>query len=685
MAGNCTELILSLISKAIRDVDTGMSKSCGNIDDALLMRVNDLKNRHDHHRAVDIDLGNLRKRSTPLLDDVDKDFTNKKRYADLVVLNITAHYGYACVALNKLLQSVKEVIVDNYNDDKRADVVIKFRPHTLGAIKPPEPADIINGIKKRLADLKIQHPPEAATVSAAIKAISNETEAFRRENTINNAFDMTLPQDDLDKNSRVVKLSGDMTKVLRDILNDQWTTKGPDTIISSFVSQRPAEFGVEWRPNKYDEGVPWRFPVANLWGDNTITVKTLATLLTRSIIPNIELSFFLLCMSNHIRCVIRSAKEILFSGENVNNSIFFEDETYANWCVWLNLYNKLEWFILVSRYFIFLHSKKERFTENGQGCTSTLLAAAAESIPPYLMVKEWVEKNLFNWPEKGGVNETLSIELLLSFAVRTSPGAAHPVFEVVNEGEYALTNRLNIDSATFCIKILLGRALDEEDAGTILLVMAADKQIKSVSNKSIPLGILPATEISISPTLSHNNDNEAKCNGGGVSPFLSHPTYCMRKIWNMEIDADNDTFLKLENKTITSAVLTNMSPLLFEGGMAEVGKEWASLKMLDCCQAAVTIDRVWTLILGDSVAKAKNQAEVMARNLCDKQRFRKKLKLKASLDIGNFLSSTIADIQESNNQCSLLTENALWVTSVWEKTITAVLTHLSSFPDSKIK
>ena len=664
MSGNRTEVLLSMISRIISDIDDGMTQSCNRIEEALLMRVNDLKNRRERTavKGYGINLDYLRKRTTPLLEDVDKELTYKRRYATLVVLNITAHYGYACVALEKILRSIRQIVIDNFNENsKKEDSVITFRPHALGAIRPPDPSQVILGIEKKLESLSIPNCLDSATVSAALEAITNEAEDFRLENAINNAFDAVSTEQDLEATSRVVEITGDTRKeVIKENISD--------VFINNLVSQRPVQYGVDWRPT-FDE---WSYPFENLWGDNKITRKTLYAVLTKAVIPNIELSNFLLYMCNHLRAVIKSVKIILFNGEKSNE--YFEEKQFSDWCVWLDLYNKLEWFMLAARYIIFLHSRKESCLKDDI-CSLGLLAAAAESIPPNLLVSDWVKENLFCWPSKNKT-ETISTDLLLSLGLRTSPGARHLIFGTINQRECAITNRISTSSANFCACILLGRALDEEDAGTKMMVSTVEENVYDERKKSeysdddCFLGVLPAE------TINSSVDNCSITTTS--SPFVSNPTYYLRKIWNMETNNLSAVY-KRENAAIISAVLKNVGDLMFDSG----GGEWACLKLWGCCQAPALIHRVWVSTLkelNDDISEVLSKSKSIGEKICEKVKKNDQMKTNASLEI-NFLSGALDDVQDSNNASSLAAENALWATCVWKRTTTAILAHLSLFPD----
>lgn len=675
MAGNRTELVLSLVSKAISDMETGMANSCSNIDEALLSRVNDNQNRLEkkqRDRGGGVSLENLRKNTSPLLESIDK--AAKKRYAELVDLNVQAHFGYACAALRKLLDGLKDVVIDNRAGKKAASPVLVNRPHALGGIKPPNPGTVVEGIRKKMEEVGVTEPPSASTIHAAINAICMETDAFKRENAINNAFDIQSVYFDIEDGAQVVRLTGEMWRsLIARVLAEDWEGVGAETIMSSNVEHRPAEFGVGWRP---EEG--WSFPVENLWGDNAVSLETLASLLTRSIIPGIELSNFLLCMCTHLRCVVRSVKEILFDGDK---SAHFENDILADWGAWRHLYNKLEWFMMVSRFFIFIHSRKDKFAENDEEeCVSSTLARVAESIPPWLLVDEWVYENLMTWPPlHDGIDEEISIDLMLSLALRISPGGRHPVFGFTNNEERPLTHRINIESAAFCVKILLGRALDEEDHGIKMLVMSPPPPPSSPERATdddppYQLGVLPA----------ELGDGSLTC------PFLSNPTYCVRRIWNLENCTPSNAQFKRENQAIVANVMATMSPLLFPSSKAEdIGKEWASLRIINCCQAPAVIKHTWEQFIGrplseavqQIVSKTEKNAVATAAGICQKRKTLKKRREQASTDIKRFTRDATDQINTANVACSLNAEHALWSTAVWKNTTSFVLMQLASFPD----
>ena len=656
MAGNRTEFVLSIISKTILDVNEGMSQSCSNIEQALLKRVNDLKSRQKHVAVNDINLDYLREKNTPLLEDLDNEITYKKRYATLVVLNLNAHYKYACVAVQRILNSIRKVLIDDFNTraHDKGPAVISLRPHTLGAIKPPETSDVISALKKEIMENKIHL--DANIVSEELKYLINEVENFKSENSINKAFDGVSMRGDIEKLSRVEEIK-DVKKLIEE---------GNDTINNHLIHQRPVFYGVDWRPSLDD----WGYSFENLWGDNTITINTLSAIFIEVVIPNIQLSNFLLYMCNHIRAVIKSVKIILFDGKR--NEVFLEEE-FSDWDVWMDLRNKLEWFMLVARYVIFLHSKKDIYLREKDD-DNTILVEAIESIPPYILVQDWVEKNLFSWPS-GKKSETISTELLLSLGLRTSSGAKHLIFEKINKKDYAITNRISIGSATFCTCILLGRALEEELAGTKIMVAPKEENIheKLSNNTDNHFGIIPSEILCVE-----------SCSGVvTTSPFISNPTYYLKKIWNIESPIDvtlNETSRK-ENDSIVTNVLKNARHLLFDSGSGE----WASLKLFSCCQAPTLIHKAWMSALkgrnDPDMDSLQNHFESTGKELCEKIKESHLKKTKAYSEIKKYLSEIIRDIQDSNNNSSLAAENALWATSVWKKAATTIFSSLSLFPN----
>ena len=713
MAGNRTELALSMIARAVGDVETGMAHSCANIDEALQMRVNDLQNRlEDRQRGNTeaIKLDGLRNSVSPLLDAVDKSTYDKRRYAELVALNVKTHYGYACVALRKLLDGLKEVVIDNRAATRASSPVLLLRPHPLGGIKPPDPAEVVSAIREKMRKDGITKPPSVDTIGAAIDAICMENDAFKRENAINNAFDYENVELDISDSAKVVTLKGEPVDVVTRVLAEDWEASGIESIMSSNVVARPVEFSVGWRPQD------WSFPVENVWGKNGVTLETLTSVLTRSVIPCVELANFLLCMCTHLRCIIRSVGEILFGDDTGVASTHFGDEVLSDWQTWLRLYNKLEWFMMVCRFFIFVHSRKDKFTENvDDTCVSSTLAATLESVPPWLLVDEWVTKTLMSWPsfspderrDDTFSTDEVSVGKLLSLAVRTSPGCIDPVTGTVNNEQHAVTYRINIDSAVFCFKTLLGHALDEEDHGVKMLVSRTDgskyrtKDTLASSpppppppppSNSIPysLGIVPE---SIGYTTDEDCDTQS-CS------FLSNPTYYVRRMWNMENCTSSNTQFKQENLAMVANVMARMAPVLFPSPSTQardICEVWSSLKILPCCHAPSTIKEVWEQsIFGGEYAKnvhglsdaaqlLASHAEVaavsMAKEICQKRKALKERIENAATNIERFSNVVTKPIHNAHLACSLNAERALWTTAVWKNVTSLVLTQLSAFPE----
>nr|BDT63065.1 MAG: wsv220-like protein [Trachysalambria curvirostris nimavirus] len=701
MAGNRTELLLTMISKAMGDLDKGMSQSCKRIEDALLMRIGDLRERWERTSGAEsakITLEYLQRGSSPLLTDLDIEHSRKRQYAALAVLNVEAHFGYACTALDVLLASIKSVLILDYKDNNCASVmsnsarnerVIKMRPHTLGAVRPPLPSDIINAIEDSVKD-KGKGNFNSSVLSNAVEAILYETDAFQRENIINQAFGASFNNHDFDSLSGVVQLTRELREeaVRNSALNEQWghndSEKLSISVVESLVRQRPAKYGVDWRPEEDSS-----FPFQNLWGDNRISLNTLSLLLTKAVIPNVSVSIFLLYMCNHIRATIRAIKVILFSGGD-STDIYFEKVQFSSWCTWLDLYYRLEWFILTARYMLFIYAKKdlflnERHSHQEKECGLGLMAAATESIPPNLMADRWLTDILFQWPrDDRKVFDSITAETILGCALWTSPGARHTVFGRVNTGKYAIVNRISIDSAHFCVSVLLGRALDEEVAGTKMLVApssaglrdngVADDDIGSNNNNTKSLGVMPS-DIIIDRSNARDN--------GNCSPFVSNATYLMRKIWDIE---STDARTGIDIAVIASGILSSLEPLLYNSGDTVAGKEWTCLKLLGHEYAPSLIHNAWDTVLQGRdklkiAAKTQKRLTDAAKSMQESLEKKNSEKEKAAREVEELLCTTIADIQESNINCSLSAECGLYATSVWKKATTSILTSLAAFPE----
>ena len=724
MAGNRTELVLSMIAEAISDVEQGVERSCRNIQDSLTMRNADLSSRWErtHQDAAvkataaardgGINLDFLRKSTSPLLDEYN---SYKKLYAKAVALNIDAHYGYACMSLYKILQSFRRALVDTRGLE--GDSSNFFRPHSLGGVEPPEASAVIEAIKRKFNSLNMMDRLDMHTITMALEAINNERELFNRENAINNAFEAAFVGEGDE--------AGVADVVVLTYLPSEQDKNYPATQqqLSEAITKRPAERGVDWRP---DGGA---FPYENIWGDNNVGVKALSIILTDAVVPNIFSATFVPYTCNHMRVVIRSVKAILYNdGDDTGG--YFEDN--RSFCSWIDLYNKLEWFMLVSRFVCFLFSKKDEFLNVGVGgedncdgnSVQRLLAAAVESLPPNLLSETWVMRNLLTWNPTVALTPTLTVteENLLRLAIRTGPSATHPVLGFVNEGNTTLTNRISSRTASFCVQILLGRALDEEKSGVKMLVAAppltaetapGDKTEAGISNGKLSsqrtgnvVGLLPAETVltrnyQSSPPASEktavtsgaDSKQETVCRiSNSETPFIRNPTYLCKKIWDLEngvgSSGEGVSKVKRETNTIAACLLQHLSPMTFmssaPGSSAE--KAWMGLKLLPCCKAPEMIRNLWTAVNqhpyndDELVAKLK----VISERQCAHARNISQRKKDASLHLSSVIRDSLMDIQRGNKTCSVATEHALWTTAVWKKATQASMMLLSTFPDQRV-
>lgn len=713
MAGNRTELVLSMITEAVENLEEGMRESCKNIQDSLTMRNTDLEARWEREckpvggctKVINLDY--LRPSSSPLLEEYS---AHKKLYAKAVAINIEAHYGYACLALKKILQSFKWALLSTRGLEDGGVVSSDFlRPHALGGVEPPSASAVAAAIRDRFKALNMMDKLDTCIIAKTLETINNEREVFDKENAINNAFEVSYASTPeavaAETNfSGVVVLPPFPSEQDREASNNNLTA----------VVKRPADQGVDWRP-KTEEGETVQFPYENIWGDNNIGVKTLSILYTDVVIPHIFLANFVLYMCHHMRAVIRSVKAILYNDTETPGGYFEDNRTI---CSWIDLYNKLEWFMLVSRLVCFFFSKKEEFL-NVTGASSSpaaneqqnslqrLLAAALESIPPNLLSDEWVAQNLLSWKpsQQPPLPPSLAVteDNLLRIAVRTGPTAVHHILGEVNEGGATITNRISSQSAAFCVQILLGRALDEENSGIKMLVSKPDDDHDSDGNDKKDkkggypnyrmgepvVGLLPAE------TLTAKQDETTtpvvggqKCyDNNSKSPFLTNPTYFFKKIWDLETGGSIiSSEIKRENDAIPATLLKHLSPMAFISTVPGVNadKAWISIKLLPCCKAPEAIRNLWSAINqqpydgGDKLfAKLKTTSEKQ----CEQTKQSLKRKRDASSHLAT-ITNDLSNIQKSNKTCSVATEHALWTTSIWKKTTQACLTLLSSFPDN---
>nr|BDT63121.1 MAG: wsv220-like protein [Sicyonia whispovirus] len=745
MAGNRTELVLSLVAEAIRTAEAGLGESGRAVQETLADHTNRLRSRRSRAAAglptpdgeEGVHLGDLRPATSPLIDATWGTGTAreyKRVYARAAELNARAHFSYACLALRQLLCPIREVAQLNHvrhtsGPPPRERVgtnrpVMRDEPHTLGGVQPPAASQVVAGIRYQFQKHGMLKDLDAGIVKEALRTITHERDVFERENAINIAMDIAFSREDGlenfagpvtiardDPNWAIVRAAANMG----DESELELLQCGGYTVASSTVVTRPPEFGVAWRPIN-ESGRPVPFPFENLWGDNAISAETLSSLLTRAVVPQVFLANFLLYMCGHLRALAKSVKVVLF-GPGDEGGNYFEDREgpLSNICAWDDLHNRLEWFMLASRYIIFLHAKKHLFTpvggdgsgKRGSGRGLWLLAATAESLPPIMLSEKWLKNSLFSWPlDAGGDSQAggVTMEALISTAIRTGPGAVHPILGFSNGRDFPVTNRIGIRSAKFCVTTLLGRALKEESAGTKMLVAAPKPAhlldaAKMDQANNCALGIFSAKKLAERPT----DAARPCCVSNSDSPYLLNRTYVTRKLWAAEtLSAKADV---VSNRPAVAAyVLQTASPILAEGGRGSAGasasalseKGWYGLRLPSCCAAPELVHRVWASALADWAAKNSpsktkallaeaggilEAARQRAARHCSEAKGRSAHEKEAALRLGRFLQGPAKDMENNKRISACAAEGALWATLVWKKAVDTVITILSSFPD----
>ncbi|AAL33224.1 capsid protein [White spot syndrome virus] len=673
MAGNRTQFVSSLIAKCISDVEQGM-ECCGRqAQDALMTRLANLK-LGDSLKETDVNLEYLRYASTPLLGELNYD---KQQYAATVDINLMAHFSYAALGIESILNSIRRVVVANHqrrNNGKKPSEPIS-RPHPLGGVEPPLSSELANAIRDKFISMGALDRLNSAIVTAALGAIASERELFLRENAVNYMYDVEFAERDAatTDTGNVVYLSTKMDEDEDDIIKR--------SEILDKVSKRPAKEGIDWRPTPDNS-----FPYQLIWGDDSVDDTVLIDLITNAIVPNIFMAKFILFICNHLRAVIRSMREILYGNISSSSDNYFEDG--RKWCFWLNLYNRLEWFMLVVRFVIFLHSKKESFSGADNVNVKRLLVVVVESFPPVLLDTEWVKTNITSWPviNNSNNNSTLPVteDTLMRLAIRTSSGARHPIFDEINSLTTAVTNRITFQSAEFCTKILLGRALDEEEAGTKMLVKSVKEtgEEKDKNNTFSSFGLLlkntknEELEINIGDNDDETTDVACWARTSSTS-FIRNRTYAFKKIWGLE-DASDVVELKRESDAITSFVTDKSSPLLFP-----YVSDWSCLLLHPCCKAPAIIKSVWLQILKDfsqeNIKTINEKVQSLSSEICQKSNDRFKNKKIAAEHVRS-VKKLLNTISNREQEAALSTEHCIWLTILWKQVVQNTLNLLENFP-----
>ena len=165
--------------------------------------------------------------------------------------------------------------------------------------------------------------------------------------------------------------------------------------------------------------------------------------------------------------------------------------------VWDDIINvKLEWFMLISVLILFLDDKKEKFIATLEDTVEendvpVLLTNVVESLPPWLLVREWTTRNLYSWPEQmseellrssENIESALSSSLIDKFVI-CKPGEKHPILLFINNSNRTLRHRISSIKVEFLKNILI-ELKKEVMYGTLWLIKKGNKDDNSNNNNN---------------------------------------------------------------------------------------------------------------------------------------------------------------------------------------------------------
>ena len=634
---------------------------------------------------------------------------DKKVYAAAVKHNLMLHFCCLTEGLKHILKDIKRAckganamaMQEEQNEGPVSARVHRNqeweRPHSLGAVEPPMPSEVLSDLLTSLeeAGLNIHGLDESSTtlLTNNVAYLESEREVFAEERRVNVVIYDQLQQQKRRDTGNVFTVDSD----------EFYKDKG---IPFHAEIRRNIRQSSGWRPvldGTYvgtKPGCPVHafFPFVNLWGDNVLNQFSLTYIMGEAIIPNISIAHSVLYMSSHIRNTIKGMKPILFP--NGTKSKYFEkiepgtaeseDKIMGDWCTWVDLYVKLEWFILVCRYVIFAHSHVDTYSSDKN--SRRILIKAIESLPPILMSDTWVSQTLFSWPPKESnagdvtVTPSVSVDVLRRSMLVAQGEYSHPVLEIVPGPDRILINRLDNMSAVFCYRILLNRAQDEEDSGTLFLVNTdfVDHNLNSAAvqnpvGRQAGFGVVPI------------DWNEDVCDQGGSdlgkksctdtclrNPYMLNPIYLYKKLWFLEKHPSEET--NAEMQTVFEHVWHLFAPLMYKQGTGggNMAGDWCCLRMFPCCLTRSSITDVWGKLLPLGIG-GTTELDKNISDYCVSMDTKETSTRFSRCNLGEFLK-LVDDINSKNLRSSNDAERSLWLTSLWKETVNHAVDLLSHIP-----
>lgn len=484
MGSNRLELILSLIDDSERDLREGMKKSCDSISSNLLKHIQRMTNNandSDTFERINVNAVAMARQAKPEGWD----------YALTACYSMKNHMKFLSTAVEDILGEVRLVMADYISSLSRITEeegkalafedtkVFENRPHSLGGVRPPDPKSIASA-----AILQGEGLADIGLIREAMSKIRLENDIFERENGIN---------------KRLIRFDDKAMSVLGVVYapipsEDEEEEEEGNPQLTPPVA-RTVDDGAAWRP-PVPEGTAypwWWYDFSNVWGDKGLSIKALTDFMTRVVAPKALMARAIVTMCVHLRnCAQAIVETDLYK---VMEAPFNAKR------VWDDIVNvKLEWFMLIAVLILFLDDKKDKFTaallkdDTAEENVPVLLTNVVESLPPWLLVREWARRNLYSWPEqlseetesRSGNRVRLESALASSLVDRfviCRPGKVHPILLFANNSNRTLRHRISSTKAEF-LKSILNELKNEAMYGTQWLIKGRGKESSSGESAS---------------------------------------------------------------------------------------------------------------------------------------------------------------------------------------------------------
>lgn len=667
--------------------------------------------RNDSH----VDIG-LLAGDSPL--NAGKSNSHKAEYAHILVANVITHLNYLGIVATVIMRDLKIVLLTSRGrlknqeqqsrreQDRVTSPIIDGRPHPFGGIEPPSIDEVTQTLRDIVDKMEIGTTLDTTSITVALEALDAEHRAFHRENVLNNAFTHAEAESSAMKGA---------TFVLPDNYRN-WQNAALDTYSLSsqhpFVNVHPGVIkrgpndSTSWRPQNLSPDDPVSsptniFPFLGLWGSGGQGVDrdTLLDFLCSVVAPYAGLAAAAAIITCHLRRHVECMSVILFCrAPGLDDGLDMCQDLpvgYETWSVWQRLKRILDWFTLLWRMILYSHEKSQDVLSDNKEALTTL-AMMLESWHPAFFSDEWLyEALLGQWPKSTSeLSDPVTVAGLISTAIIVPPGYPHPVFgkDFVNDTGCSLWHRLSFDSAVYLCSAILGRARQEECAGTLMLV--GRQSHHQTPNENSDDQIIPDTILLPVKQRSSADVTSKQCCDTEVNqnPLLCNPLYRTKIVWTDDTGEHLLTCTRLlkDCLTLMDTILqrghdqktiewTTLCLFSFDELEARVGSLWKQLLRRYAANARLPIEK--SIILKRLLDNAKEENENVLNTL---GRAAKKLDggiTEAVLRIEKD-EKTLAAINNRRLNSARAAETALFEVATWASATDAVMEAVASFPTS---